>query len=587
MKTELLAPARNKEIAICAIDCGADSVYIGADTFGARSKATNSIEDIKEVVDYAHKFYVKVLVTVNTILKDSEINDVAKLINKLYEIGVDAIIVQDMAILKLAIDKKIPSIPLHISTQCNNRDLEKIQFFDELGIKRVVLARELSLQKIAEIKKYTKNIELETFIHGALCVSYSGQCYLSQYIGGRSANRGECAQPCRKKYSLVDESGQFIAKNKNLLSTKDFNASNYIKELVNIGVKSFKIEGRLKDETYVKNVVLYYRNIFDKYSSKDSSGKIFTDFEPNINKSFNRGYTDYFLNKRNKCFNFDTPKFIGEKIGKVIKVTDKYFVADTKTKLSAQDGLCFNLTGEIGCLINKVEKNCIYPNKMPNIKIGDTIYRNIDIAYEKQLSNANIKRQIGVTIFVENNLITMIDEDKNRISVEITSTEIARNQQKMNETFSKQIQKTGESDFYIQDFVIKQDLPFIAVSGINELRRSAFDQLMSERIKNYRRAVQKPLKYTEFYKKNDDYRANVFNNSAKEFYNNCCCEIKEEAFEKSIPNHKVELMRTKHCLKYAFDMCKSQKKLTLIDEKGTKYPLEFDCQNCEMVVLKP
>ena len=255
MKTELLAPAKNIEIAKAAIDAGADAVYIGATDFGARQRAGNSIEDIKELVEYAHKFYVKVMVTVNTILKDSELSAAKTLIKELYNIGVDSIIVQDMAILKWAIEGGIPPIPLHISTQCNNRTEEKVNFFRRMGLSRVVLARELSIDQIKDIIAKNPEIEIETFAHGALCVSYSGQCYLSQYIGGRSANRGECAQPCRKKYSVVDDKGNVLVNDKHVLSLKDFNTAQNLEQLVNIGVKSFKIEGRLKDINYVKNII--------------------------------------------------------------------------------------------------------------------------------------------------------------------------------------------------------------------------------------------------------------------------------------------------------------------------------------------
>ena len=259
-RVELLAPAKDKETAIAAINCGADAVYIGAPSFGARRAAPNSLNDIKEVVEYAHKFNVKVHVTINTILTDSELEEAAELIRKLYDAGVDAIIVQDTGILKLAIDGNLPPIAIHASTQCDNRNLEKVTFFDNLGVSRVILARETSLDEIKKICANT-TCEIETFIHGALCVSYSGQCYLSYTIGGRSANRGECAQPCRKKYSLADEKGNLIAKDKYLLNLRDFNASKHIEKLIKAGVKSFKIEGRLKDASYVKNITAYYRKI--------------------------------------------------------------------------------------------------------------------------------------------------------------------------------------------------------------------------------------------------------------------------------------------------------------------------------------
>ena len=589
MKTELLAPAKNINIAKQAIDCGADAVYIGSVAFGARQNATNSIEDIEELVEYAHKFYVKVFVTVNTIIADDELEDVINLIHKLYNIGVDALIVQDMAILKANIDGKLPPIPLHISTQCDNRVAEKVNFFAEMGLPRVVLARELSLEQINEIQCQNPKLELECFIHGALCVSYSGQCYFSQYIGGRSANKGQCAQPCRKKYTLVDNDGNVIANEKHLLSLKDFNASEHIKDMVKIGVKSYKIEGRLKDELYVKNVVAYYRRELDKYSRKTSSGRIELGFEPNLSKSFNRGYTDYFLKKRNKCFNFDTPKFIGEPVGRVVSVNKISFKIKLNkgVVLNNQDGLCFNTFGEKGCFINRIDKNVIYPNKMPNIKSGDIVYRNNDVMFEKSVLSSKTKRQIGVDIVFKNNTIAAMDENHNRVVLEILETEPANNTEKMKENFERSISKTGDSDFYINKISIKTDLPFIPVSKINEYRRILLEKLMEERVDNYRKQVQNPLRYVDYFKSDLDYRANVHNDDAKEFYENCNSCVKECSFERVIPNDKVELMRTKHCLKFAFDMCKSPKQLTLIDEKGVKYPLKFDCKNCEMVILKP
>lgn len=581
-KVELLAPAKDKYTAFEAINSGCDAIYIGASSFGARKKVGNSIEDIKEIVDYAHKFYVKVHVTINTILTDKEVEEARKLIEELYKIGVDAIIVQDMAIFQLAIDEKLPPITIHASTQCDNRTLEKAQFFDNLGISRVILARELSLEQIKEICT-NLNAEVETFIHGALCVSYSGQCYMSHYIGKRSANRGECAQACRKKYSLVDNKGNFIAKDKYLLSLKDFNASKHIKKLIDAGVKSFKIEGRLKDSNYVKNVVAYYRKEIDKHAQKTSSGKVFSDFEPDVKKSFNRGFTDYFLNSRNKCFNFETPKAIGEKLGIIDKVENNYFtIKNLNTTLNPQDGLYFE--GK-GCLVNKFVNNKIYPNKMDGIKQGIEIYRNFDAEFEKQLTNSKTKRQIGVQLTYKNGILYAEDEDKNTISLPVDSTEQAKNPQKMKDNFINQLNKTGESDFYIQSINIENEVPFLPISKINELRRSVFDKLMQERLKNYKKEVQKPLKYTEFIKKELDYRSNIHNKLAKSFYENCNCTICEMSAESG--SEPTELMRCKHCLKFAFDICKSPKNLFLVDEKGVRYPLKFDCKNCEMTILKP
>lgn len=577
-KVELLAPAKDKKTAITAINSGCDAIYIGASNFGARKKVPNSLEDIKEIVDYAHKFYVKVHVTVNTILTDDEILKAKELIQKLYDIGVDAIIVQDMGIFKLAIDNKLPPIALHASTQCDNRDLEKVKFFDDMGVSRVILARELSLEKIKEICANT-NAEIETFIHGALCVSYSGQCYFSHYIGGRSANRGECAQACRKKYTLVDENGNIIAKDKYLLSMKDFNASRHLESLIDAGVKSFKIEGRLKDENYVKNVVAYYRQEIDKFAPKTSSGRVFLDFEPDVKKSFNRGFTDYFLDGRKRCFNFESPKSLGEKLGKITKVGKDYFEI-SNADVSKQDGLYFNGNG---CLVNKVEGKKIYPNKMDGIAVGLDVYRNFDSKFEKQLESSKIKRQIGVKFSFKNGILTVTDEDENSVNFTLDSCEKAKNPEKMKENFITQLKKTGDSDFYVEAIEISEEIPFMPISQINEIRRTILEKLMNERLKNYKRELQKPLKYVKFPKETLDYKANIHNQCAKEFYENCGCEVCEMSAESgALPK---ELMRTKHCLKFAFNMCKSPKKLFLIDEKGKKYPLMFDCKNCEMVVL--
>ena len=573
MKTELLAPAKDIETAKIAVDCGADAVYIGGPLFGARSKAGNSISDIKEIVDYAHRFYVRIYVTVNTVLSNSELQEAQKLIKELYDIGVDGIIIQDMGILELAINNQLPPISIHISTQCDNRDVEKIKFFESVGVPRVVLARELSLDKIREIRNCTK-VELECFVHGALCVSYSGQCYLSEYIGGRSANRGECAQPCRKKYTLVDDLGNVIVENKHLLSLKDFNASRHLKEMVDIGVNSFKIEGRLKDINYVKSVVLYYRKLLNNLSDKTSSGKVFTDITPDITKTFNRGYTDYFLKERGKCFNFDVPK--GQFIGKVTKIGRDFFEMDSLDTVNPQDGLCVG--NDFGCLVNKVEDNRIYPNRMPEIKKGDSVYRNKDAKYEKYINNAKVVRKIGIDLCVVDNRIILTDENDNMVSLEFPSTTLSHNPARMNEIFRTQFLKTGESNFYIDRVNISGHIPFMPISVINELRRKSLALLMQERIKNYPREIQQKLQYSEFYKPKYDYRANVYNDSAREFYLKCNCEIVGD-------NKPVELMRTKHCLKYALNMCRSEKKLFLVDEKGAKYPLKFDCKNCEMVIL--
>ena len=565
MYTELLAPAKDKETAFAAIDCGADAVYMGASSFGARKNAANNLDDIREVVNYAHKFRVKVFITLNTILTDSELNEAVTLAGELDKIGVDALIVQDMGFLEKI---KTIGIPVHISTQADNRDLEKVSFFNNLGVARVVLARELSLKQIKEIHDANPNLELEAFVHGALCVSYSGQCYLSQYIGGRSANRGECAQPCRKKYSVETVDGKIIAKDIYALCLKDFNASNRLKDMIDAGVYSFKIEGRLKDSNYVKNITAYYRHELDKYSQKSSSGKSIYPFKPNPQKSFNRGFTDYFLEKRKDCFSLNSPKSRGEYIGVISEVKNGCIKICTDKTIHPQDGLT---DGIDGFLVNKIENNYVYPNRPVKFKAGDKIYRNVDVEFEKQVAQ-KVKRQIGVNINITDEL-TLVDEDGIKVSIPITGGEAAKNPEKMKETFVKQFSKTGESDFYIEDIKIASELPFMPVSRINELRRSAFDKLMQKRLDEYKREEHKNLVYCPY------------NLSAKDFYKKCGAEVCEMSLETELPKHPVELMRTKHCIKYALGMCKSPEKLVLRDEYGKVYPLKFDCKKCEMSVL--
>ena len=577
MKTELLSPAKDKETAFAAIDCGADAVYMGAAAFGARKNAPNSLADIRDVVNYAHKFRVKVFITLNTILTDSELNEAVTLAGELDKIGVDALIVQDMGFLEKI---KTIGIPVHISTQADNRDLEKVSFFNNLGVARVVLARELSLKQIKEIHDANPNLELEAFVHGALCVSYSGKCYLSQYIGGRSANRGECAQPCRKKYSVETVDGKIIAKDIYALCLKDFNASNRLKDMIDAGVYSFKIEGRLKDSNYVKNITAYYRHELDKYSQKSSSGNSIYPFKPNPQKSFNRGFTDYFLEKRKDCFSLNSPKSRGEYIGVISEVKNGCIKICTDKTIHPQDGLT---DGIDGFLVNKIENNYVYPNRPVKFKAGDKIYRNVDVEFEKQVAQ-KVKRQIGVNINITDEL-TLVDEDGIKVSIPITGGEAAKNPEKMKETFVKQFSKTGESDFYIEEIKIASELPFMPVSRINELRRSAFDKLMQKRLDEYKREEHKNLVYCPYYKSQIDYRGNVHNLSAKDFYKKCGAEVCEMSLETELPKHPVELMRTKHCIKYALGMCKSPEKLVLRDEYGKVYPLKFDCKKCEMSVL--
>lgn len=589
-KLELLAPAQNLETAISAINCGADAVYIGAPKFGARVNAKNSLEDIKKLCDYAHLFNVKVYVTLNTIMTDDELAECEKLIRELYEIKVDAIIVQDFGIFQLSLEGKLPPIALHASTQCDNRTIEKVQFFEELGLKRVILARELSLEKIEKIRKNT-NIQLEHFIHGALCVSYSGQCYMSAFIGGRSANRGECAQACRKKYSVVDRNGKTILKNQYLLSLKDNNLSNHLDKLIKAGVMSFKIEGRLKDENYVKNTVLHYHNLLKKYP-RQSFGRVISDFNPNPDKTFNRGFCDdYLFNKKDNIYNFASPKSVGEFLGCVISANDKCFVIKTKAQIAPQDGLCFDYGSElVGCLVNSAditkEGVKIYPNKKINIQKGTKIYRNNDIQFNKILENSKTTRKLDVNFVVYENKIEIFDDFNNKIFLDFESAEVANNQENMKQNFIKALSKTQDTPYMVKNIEFKlENIPFLPVSKINELRREILEQLSKKILSKYRTKQQKPVDIAKFPVDEGDYRLNVHNSKAREFYEMCDCKVIENSFE-SIKNHKnKELMRTRHCLKRASLGCSAQEELFLVDEKGVKYPLQFDCKNCEMVIL--
>lgn len=578
-RTELLAPAKDKQTAFAAIDCGADAVYIGAPKFGARKNVPNTLEDIKDVVNYAHKFWAKVFVTMNTILTDSELEEAFELANRLYEIGIDALIIQDMGLLEKLIEAHLP-LPIHISTQCDNYLPEKVKFFNEMGVSRVILARELSIDQIQKIHEENPNLELEAFVHGALCVSMSGQCYLSQHIGGRSANRGECAQPCRKKYTVETSEGEIIRKDFYALCLKDFNASNCLDELKEAGICSFKIEGRLKDIGYVKNIVSYYRQ---KLGKGASSGKSKYLFEANPEKSFNRGFTEYFLKSRTECFNQESPKSKGEYLGKVIEIGKNWIKIKTDKEIHPQDGIYVN--GD-GFAINKIINECIYPNRDINLKIGDKLWRNLDVQFEKDLLKPT-KRQIGLNIEI-NEKIILIDEDGISITYELPHGEKANNPEKMKENFVKQFSKTGESDFYIEDIKIETELPFMPVSEINNLRRLLLEKLMDKRIKEYNnniRQSQKEIKYAKFFLKEVDYRANVHNQSAKLFYEKSGVSVLEPSFESLKPNRQVALMHCKHCIKFALNMCKSPKKLILRDELGKAYPLKFDCKNCEMYIL--
>lgn len=598
-KIELLAPAKNVEVGIAAINHGADAVYIGAPKFGARQAVGNSLADIAALVTYAHRFYARVYVALNTILTDDELDEARALIYKLYDSGVDALIIQDMGLLEL----DLPPIPLHASTQCDNRSVEKVQFLEKCGIEQVVLARELSLKQIQEIGEQT-SVVLESFVHGALCVSYSGQCYLSQALRERSANRGECAQMCRLPYTLLDADGAVLSRNKHLLSLKDFDASAHLAELIEAGVSSFKIEGRLKEANYVKNITAYYRQKIDaileeKQLQKLSSGTTRFFFEPNPQKTFYRGATDYFLKSRTpNITSFDTPKSLGEPVGKVRDVWRNAFSVNSDKEFANGDGLCcVNTHGDfVGFRVNRVDNGRLFPLEMPDIKPNAQLYRNADASFDKLLAGKTSERKIAVTVSVSDTLeglvFVMTDEDGNESQLQVSVTkELANNPARAVETFKTQLSKLGNTDFETTHFSFNMEHPwFIPVSQLAEWRRQLVEGLERVRATNYPKQELPLTKTTHPYVQSVvDYRANVLNAKAKEFYNRHGAAVAQPAFEQAVVP-TAELMRTKHCIKYSFGWCPKQhpeqtpKEPLTLQYGETKLDLSFDCAACEMVI---
>ena len=598
-KIELLAPARNLECGIEAINHGADAVYIGAPKFGARAAAVNSLEDIAALVEYAHLYNARIYVTVNTILKEEELKETEEMIRELYRIGVDALIVQDMAIAKL----ELPPIPLHASTQMDNRTVDKVRFLRDAGFRQVVLARELSLREIGKIYEACPDIPLEVFVHGALCVSYSGQCYVSQACFGRSANRGECAQFCRLPFSLVDAEGKMIAKDKHLLSLKDLNQSEELEALLDAGASSLKIEGRLKDVSYVKNVTAAYRQKLDaifarrKEYTRASSGKCRFDFKPQLDKSFSRGFTHYFLHGRSKdIFSFDTPKSLGEEMGTMKESRGNYLTVAGVKSFNNGDGVCYlDEQGRLqGFRINRVDGNKLYPQEMPRIKPRTMLYRNFDQEFERILARKSSERKIAVCILLaENNFgfsLTMTDEDDNSVTLTLPrDREPARTPQADN--LKNQLAKLGNTPFEAERIDIDfSENWFIPASVLSELRRQLVEQLIIARKVNYRRelAVWKPTTHT-FPQQTLSYLGNVMNTRAASFYQDHGVKEVEPAYEKQ-PVEAAVLMFCKHCLRYSMGWCPIHQRerspykepYYLVGTDGKKFRLLFDCKNCQM-----
>ena len=654
-KIELLSPAKNLEVGIAAINHGADAVYIGGPSFGAREKVGNSIEDIETLCRHAALFDAKVYVTMNTLLFDNELEDARKLAYDCWNAGVDALIVQDMALLNM----DMPPIALHASTQCHNIDAEKVKFMEDVGFSQVVLARELSIEQIKDIRSKT-TVPLEYFVHGALCVSYSGQCYLSHVIGGRSANRGACAQPCRLSWNLENAEGKRLATNRHILSLRDLNNSKNIEELIDAGISSFKIEGRLKDIDYVKNVTAFYRKTIDEIIERrddicrSSRGESNPAFYPNPEKSFSRGFTDYFIHGRQKYIDAPySPKSMGEYLGTIEKVKNKSVTIRTNKELHNGDGLCFldRENNLLGFNVNAVSRDA---SMLPTIKHIDTsknrqiqrqtvtsnsdismmtrfkiegskIFRNSDLVWQKEVekSQGNRKMKIDLIFTVTEDGFALSaklhDTDSEYITTYLsTEKEIANNAEKALENIKSKLSQWGDTEFSVEDVEIFFDngqqttdnrlCPqeshvetygrmsyFIRASVLGEMKKDLVEKLKSYLIEKHRnererRNITSSQQNVIYPKEHLSYLGNVINKKAKEFYEFHGVKDIEDGLEKIKSNDELVVMTTKHCIRYANNICskeigKPATSLYLVNDKG-RFRLDFDCRNCCMKVIK-
>lgn len=604
-KIELLAPAKNLETAIAAIRHGADAVYIGAENFGARTAASNSMQDIEKLAKYAHQYNAKTYLTLNTLFFDSEIEAGIKTAFAAYEAGVDALIIQDFGL----IEAGLPPLPLHASTQMHNYSLERIKFLETSGFSRAVLPREMSKTQISDIAKNT-NIELEYFIHGALCVSYSGQCYMSAYLGGRSANRGNCAQPCRLPYDVLDKDMHLIDSQKHALSLKDLNLEKHIPEILDAGVMSLKIEGRLKSIPYVTNIVSHYRKILDNILENNSNyhkasiGKTIHSFVPNPNKTFNRGYTNLnFSGRTPQIYNPLSPKSLGEFIGIVTAQNRHSISIDTSQNFSNGDGLCyFDSNGNLqGFTVYKVEKNTVFGDEIEACRVSTKIYRNKDVEFEKILTNEKTKRLISfdLQIYYKDFLnIKATDEEDHFVEyLSDNKFEMANDPQKAQKTIEEQFSKTGDTIFSLNkvDFS-NTEMPFVRISDLNKMRREILQLLLDERSKNYTRKeptkMQEDAKYPEEIIEKSH---NVLNKYAKTFLEKRGTEIVSMSAELNNDFKNLPLMTTHHCLKFEYGHCEKYPNTSIQSDKVPAYlqqnqhifKLKFNCRQCVMQIENP
>lgn len=598
---ELLAPAGNADIGIAAIDHGADAVYIGAPQYSARAAAGVETKEIARLIRHAHLYYARVYVALNTILTDAEIPKALEVIREVYDSGADGLIIQDAGLLEL----DLPPIPLTASTQMHNDTPEKIRFLEGVGFKRVILARELSLEEIAAIRQSSR-IELECFVHGALCVSYSGQCYMSQAATGRSGNRGVCAQCCRSRYVLTDGDGHRILTDKFLLSLKDLNLMNDLPDLVAAGITSFKIEGRYKEIDYVKNVTAAYSRVLDEFILRNpnyrrrSSGKTEFKFAPDPAKTFNRGFTRYFVSGRGeKIASIHTPKSIGQPVGTVIGLGKGFFKTDC-ADLRNGDGLCF-FTKEkelLGFRIGRVEGSKVFPNTMKSLEEGIRLYRNHDAALARLLSKSSSRRHLRVEMDFNHEgdtvCLAATDEDGNRAEVKRSmSYEKSRNPSMVREQIEKQLSSTGATAFRVTRIRISRRMGFYPLSFLNGLKRNVLAELTRVRLERYpRETAALRLINIPYPEQQLDYHANVLNEYARRFYQRHGAKVIEPAFESLSETTGKEVMRTRYCLLYELDACprlgrsvrRIKEPLRISDSHHT-YLLKFDCDACRMSVI--
>ncbi|GAB1114750.1 MULTISPECIES: peptidase U32 family protein [Shewanella] len=609
-KLELMAPAKNADFGIEAIRHGADAVYIGGPAFGARHTAGNSVEDIARLCEFAHRYHAQVFVTFNTILLDDELEEAKRLIWAVYEAGADAIIVQDLGLLEL----DLPPIALHASTQMDNRVPAKVAFLEHVGFSQVVLARELSLSQIRAVAAETK-MRLEFFIHGALCVAYSGQCYISEAYTDRSANRGECSQQCRMPGNLKTRQGDIIASNDHMLSLKDNNQTDNLEALIDAGIRSFKIEGRLKDLSYVKNVTAHYRQQLDAIMARrpefepSSHGRCNYSFTPDPDKSFNRGKTDYFVNERKADIgDFRTPKYLGVEVGKVSKIGKDFIQVDSDAEFHNGDGLGFfaanyqkaRLSDDklTGFRVNRAEGNTLYLKNMPkDLYVGATLYRNKDQAFEALLAKESAERTLLLDFSLSNTqtglALTAADRHGHQATVTADfekqqAKDIGRNR----ESLGKHLAKLGNTDFRLGQVDLGDaEAVFVPASIINGLRRDAIAALDEARIQGY----QRPTPWVRddsarFPQRSLTYLGNVANQKAKDFYTRHGVVSIRDAYEVRPVKGDAPLMITKHCIRYSYNMCPKEvpgiKAEPLEMELGGKqFKLVFDCHKCEMLLV--